>query len=412
MRIFGARRALSLAVLPPLLIAAQIGCRGSLPRGLHPEPSNPLDELVRDSEAGASADQDVLALGPRVRGWLKAEFGPSQSPHPATLDALSAALSEDGALGVQYDQLATFGAEETLTGGSGNCLSQTHLFVAMARALGMRATYREVYRLPDWTQVRGVRVQNRHVAARVHVEGYGTWQVDFGEAVQNPNGLGRDLTDAEARALHFNNLGGAALTRGASETALRHFNRALLLAPRTAQVWANLGTTYLRRGEIPRAEAALREAIRLDPHEVVALTTLARLYRHEGAIKLADAIAKKANQARFAHPFVLYQRGLVALSAGQAEESIRMLEGAVKGLPELMRLRADLGRAYYKAGRFDDAKVSFKRADRLAVSAVDREELIRILMNLTTVPVPAPTLALKHKKEPSVERPRPDMQWP
>lgn len=398
----------------PLILGSLVvlGCRGGgLPAGLHSDPADPLETIVKRSPLGASPDTEVLSLPPEGRAWLAERFGPALAPHPHTLTVLSTAIAEKGALGIGYEQLAVSSAAETLVERVGNCLSQTHLLIALARAMGMRATYREVYRMPDWNQVGKLRIQNRHVAARIHIEGYGTWQVDFGEATHRPNEVGRDLSDEEARALHFNNLGVLALTRGETEAAVRHFNRALLLSPRVAYFWANLGTALLRRGDVPSAEAALRRSVKLDANDVVALTTLARLYRLEGATKLSEGCMARAETARFKHPFVLYQKGLTALRSGNVETSIRLLEEAVRGLPELMRLRADLGRAYFQAERYGDARAAFKVADQLAKSEADRTQLKRLLVELTGPPAPLPTVALKSKGG-EAEAPTPSQDWP
>lgn len=387
-----------------LLLSA---CASSgLPRGIHPTPVDPLTSLVRESPLGASPDHDIMALGP-ARAWLAEQFGPGRADHPAALHRLTAMLSLGGDLDLQYHPLAVHGAENTFRAREGNCLSQTTLFVALARALGMRAYFREVYQTPDWIEQGDLRIKNRHVAARVHINEWGTWEVDFGEAEADPKALGRSLSDLEARAHHFNNLGAAALARDADEDAVRHFNRALLLAPRLAFGWANLGTAYIRLGQAAEAEAALREAARLDPHEVVALTALERLYVNEGARDLAAEMRRRVEQARFQNPFIHYDQGLLALQKDRPKAAVKHLEKALEGLPNLVQLRTDLGRAYYRAERLDRAKKTFREAHDLATTQDERNAVKQALISLTQKKEEAPTrLAVKSRKLDALRRAR------
>ncbi|MEL6184073.1 MAG: tetratricopeptide repeat protein, partial [Myxococcota bacterium] len=207
-----------------------------------------------------------------------------------------------------------------------------------------------------------------------------------------------------------NNLGVAALARDENEEAIRHFNRALLLAPRMAFAWANLGTTMMRLDMNAEAEAALRESARLDPHEVVALTSLERLYARQGAPELAEAMRRLARQARFQNPFVHYDLGLTALREDRAKAAVKHLEKALDGLPELVQLRADLARAYFADEQVDKAKKTFRQAHALATSDEERSLVKRTLLALTKgeeEEPPAP-LALKSRKL-KARRPLPDL---
>lgn len=373
------QRVLSLVCAAALLSS----CASSgLPRRLHPASSDPLATLVIQSPFGASPDEDVLALD-NVQGWLVETFGPGHSSTPRTLRRLASMLSEGGELGIRYGPLAVHGAAETFRTREGNCLSQTTLFVAMARALGMRAYFREVYQAPDWIREGDMRIKNHHVAARVHIRERGSWEVDFGEARPNPEALGRALSDVQARAHHFNNLGAAALTRNANEEAIRHFNRALLLDPRMAFGWGNLGTAYLRLNKMGEAEVALREAARLDPYDVVALYGLERLYTLEGAENLADEMRTLSKKVRDQDPFRQHEQGLLALEEGRPKAAVQHLERALEGLPSLVEVRTDLARAYYRAEQFKRAQRTFREAHDLARTNDERNDVKQALLSLT-----------------------------
>lgn len=363
-------------------IVLSVACASSeLPRPLRPQPSDPLEHLVRTSPLGASPDRDVLTLE-AAEAWLSARFEPNRDHDEKTLRRLAAILGRGGELEIEYHPLAVYGAAETFQTREGNCLSQTTLFVAMARRLGFKVYFREVYQAADWIREGNLHIRNRHVAARVYLRGRGAWEVDFGETRARPEALGRSLTDVEARALHFNNLGAAALSRNANEEAVRHFNRALLLDPKMAFGWANLGTAYLRLEQQDEAEIALRRSATLDPYDLSALYGLERLYTEAGAEDLAAAMRSRSERVRDEDPFRQHERGLTALREGRPEVAVRHLERAFAALPKLIEVRTDLARAYYRANRLQRSRRLFHEAHALARTTDERNTVKQALLSL------------------------------
>jgi len=132
-------------------------------------------------------------------------------------------------------------------------------------------------------------------------------------------------------------LGVVALQRAQPEEALGHFERAVALAPQSAEAHNSLGETYRRLGRHEQALESLNRAVALDGRRVDALLNLAGLLRRLG--RNSEAI--------------LAYRRVLTLN------------------PDSVEAHAGLGLALHDAGELDEALASCQRALALdATSAV------------------------------------------
>lgn len=367
--------------LSALTACAALSGPGSA-RRLHPAPASVFEALVVNRAGAPTEDRDVLDPGPEALAWLRERFPhPTHQPAEIVL-ALAESLGPTGARPMGYDALGVHGARETFRRSVGNCLSLTHLYVALARALGYDASYRRVHQAPDFTQIGDFAVLRTHIAAWVDLGRHGTYLVDFGETERSSPRVGRRISDDRARAQHFNNLGARALTRDQPAEAVLHFRRALLIDRSLAGVWANLGTALLRLEDEAGAEWALRRAVDLDRFEIGALSALARLYRQAGREALARRFDEALDRARWGHPIVLHQDGREAIDAGRYRIAVSKLKRAARKLPELMTVWMDLGRAHFYAGHATEARRAFEKAAELAKTDRQRDELTATLLGL------------------------------
>ncbi len=366
-------------------LAMLTGCVSQLPGPHFSEARDVYTDLVASSPIGIAPDEDVLELPPEVQPYIDQAIE-GKSSVMQRVRALAKLFAEDGALRLEYQMLSDGTARETFESRRGSCLSYTHLYIAIARSLGIDARYREVVAVPQWQLVGDFVVLNRHVAAYGEVPFVGSYVMDFGLLDRNERQVGRVISDARARAQHFNNRGAYALSLGDDEGAIRYFNRALTIDPSLSFVWSNLGTTYIRLEQWQKAEQALRHALTLKTYETTALNQLGRLHNLLGNNEIATAYLNRSEAVRQQNPYFLFQRGVAAQDDGDYKEAIGWLRRAVRAQPEEVLFYVELGKAYRAAGEYERARRAFLNAHHRVASLEDRAILLDALGQPTTPP--------------------------
>lgn len=361
-----------------LIVALGSGCAGQLPGPVYTTPSNPFASLVLDSPLGAAPDEDVLALPSTVDSYIE-EATRGKSTTIQRVNALAALFVTNGGLGMHYEMMADGTAAETFESRVGSCLSYTHLYVAMARRIGIDARYREIIAMPRWEVVGEFAVLSRHVAAYGEVPLVGSYVMDFGLLDENERQYGRVISDQRARAEHFNNRGARALAEGRTEAAVRYFNRGLMLDPELSFIWANLGTALMRLGHYDRAEQALRQSLALRTYEVTALNQLGRLYELMGKTHLAAEFRERADSVRHQNPYVLFQQARAAHAAGEYRDAIGLLRRALRAQPDEVHFYIELGSVFRDTGQIEKARRAFLDAHERITSIEERAALLEAL---------------------------------
>ena len=95
-------------------------------------------------------------------------------------------------------------------------------------------------------------------------------------------------------SIAFYNLGVIFADQGRQEDAIRAYEAALKVNPRSKMVYNNLALVYERKGMFPEAEALYQKAIALDGHYVQAYNNLGQLHAKRGDFKRAIALWRKA----------------------------------------------------------------------------------------------------------------------
>ena len=361
-----------------------MGCASqTMPPAIHSTPLSAFAALAEDGDA--APDVDVLAVPPAAARWLETEFELDAEPTIETVRRLAAAFDKDGSLALRYEPLGATTATETFERRAGNCLAYAHLFIALARALGVDAGYREVLQAPEWQRHGGVAVRSHHIGAHGDIQRYGTFHADFAGQAASGIGWGRRISDDRARAQHFNNLGAIAFIEGDVDLAIRRYRRALRLEPSLPYVWSNLGLAHSRQDDLPKAEWALREAVRLDAHHYPALEGLRDYYERAGHPALAAAYRQRAADAQWQNPFARYDAGVAALNAGEYAKAIVHLESATESLSDQVIVFIHLGRAYFLAERLRKSRQALTRAGELANTREDRNLVAKTIKELEAV---------------------------
>ena len=320
---------------------------------------------------------DLLALSPEMEEFIDARVRPGM-PRSAKARRLMDALFGPDGLDIVYGNTRTRTAVETFEARSGNCLSFTILFVALARHVGLEAHFKEVGEILSWDRRGDVAVTNRHMYAEIEtIEG--VKQVDFMPGVEKRYRSVRRIDERRVLAHYYSNVGAEALTANDPDRAMEMFTRALATDDTLAAAWVNRGVAHRRLGELEAAEADYLRALELDPDEISAASNLARLYQITGRNRAARPYLKLVRKHRRQNPFYHFRLGLEAAGRDELVTARRFLKRAVRLLPEDVMFRVELGKVQVRSGRSRRAERSFERALELSTDEAERARLKRLL---------------------------------
>ncbi len=283
--------------------------------------------------------------------------------------ALIESLLFPSGLDLQYDAKASFTAEETFRYGRANCLSFTHIFVAMARHVGMDVQYNEVDVPPIWDiRQRNTLVLNKHVNAMVIRSGSIRHVVDLNVEEFELHYEQRNISDQLAVAQHYNNKAMGHLVSGEYVNALQYMVKALGLAPEVSYLWNNLGSLYRRSGNLKAAELSYLIALTEDSGDLVAISNVARLYEETGNDELATYYRKKAHYFRMRNPYFLYNLAQQAFANRDYARAEEIAKKAIHRYDKEHRFYFLLGAVYQQMGNSRFAHINFSKALELSDS--------------------------------------------
>ena len=319
----------------------------------------------------APAKENVSYLTPEMRKF--AEEAIAGDLGKDGLDALLQAMLLSSGMNLKYDETATFTAREAFEHGRANCLSFTHMFVAMARHVGFYVNFNEVDVPPIW----GVRktktlVLNKHVNAIVTLQNGDRHVIDLNLEEARGNYERGFISDRLAHAQHYNNRAMELHAGGDHVDAFRYLITALRMEPSVSYFWSNLGSLYRRTGNTQAAEMAYRVALTENPGDLVAMSNASRLYAEIGNDELAGKYAKKVHYFRMRNPYYRYSLAMDAFMEMEYELAREHTEAAIKHYDDEHRFYFLLGAIYRMTGESELADVNFNKA--LELTNNDKQE--------------------------------------
>ena len=323
--------------------------------------------------AGGSEAVDVMGLTPEIERFID-ERVPANLPRSARVQGLMDALFGKDGLDIAYGNLKTKTAAETFRTRSGNCLSFTILFVAMARHVGLEAHFQEVGEILSWDRRGDVAVSNRHMFAEVETTD-GPVRVDFLPGIEKRYRSVQRVGERRVLGHFYSNLGAEALTGDDLDRAMAMFARALEADETLAAAWVNMGVTQRRLGRFDEAEASYLRALELNPNEISAASNLASLYKTTGRSRKAGPYLRQVRKHRSGNPFYHFRRALEAADRGELGVAGRRLKKAIRLLPDDVMFRAELGKIQVRAGRPRRAERSFRKALERSTDEAQRTRL-------------------------------------
>lgn len=278
---------------------------------------------------------------------------------------------------LQYDQYKTFTANETYQRGRGNCLSFTNLLIGMARAVGVDAFYVEVTEMDEYDFADGLVVNQRHICAGIErpqkIE-----LVDFLPNAKKYFNF-RKISDLEAIANYYNNIGYDFLKEGKIDEAINSFNVAKEISPAFTWAYNNLGVALSRKNDLEAAIHSYEIAILLDPSYEAPYGNIANLYLKLGQKEKADEILNRLEFVKSRNPYHHISKGLVLAEEGEHEQAIRELKKAISLDRKNIEARVEIAKLYIYSGETDRAKHHLKKALKLSP---ENSEIKKMLASL------------------------------
>jgi tetratricopeptide (TPR) repeat protein len=266
---------------------------------------------IIDQQQDLYPEINPLALDDEIRALLA-----QQIPPRATVEQRVAKLQEllyaEEYLNIQYSDEKTHTASEVFRAREGNCLSVMNLFVAMARHVGVDANFQTVRVRPSWDRRGDLLVISQHINATGRLGVQRRFVVDFTPEIALQQLTANIVSDQQARALYFNNLGVEAMVIGELDQAIRYFKNGLFLDPGMSIGWNNIGAAYKHQGQMELAEYSYQMAFNADDNNASAINNLAKLYRNQGRTRLATEYEQAISRVNELNPYYHFAVGSVA----------------------------------------------------------------------------------------------------
>jgi Tfp pilus assembly protein PilF len=152
---------------------------------------------------------------------------------------------------------------------------------------------------------------------------------------------------------------------GATEWAVKSFEKAISLEPNSPILYTELGKIYLNNGDIEKAREQFQKAQQLKPDYADAFIQEALMYEKQGkmneAIKQMETVAKQnPNNSE-----ILFQLGRLYFNNNQVSSAIAQFEAAVSLAPNHSNAHYSLGIAYQAKGEKQKAIAEFEKVLQL-----------------------------------------------
>jgi tetratricopeptide (TPR) repeat protein len=239
------------------------------------------------------------------------------------------AISSNGVLDFRYDEGLTLTAKEAFEARTGNCIGFANMMVVLARKVGVKAHYQEVFRRPEWSSREDTLLLVKHINVVLEIPGY-TYMVDISGVKINPNMRQRIIKDNYAKAMYWNNLGAEALLVDDLPTAHAYMSKAIDTAPLITDAWVNMGVVLGRNEQLDDAAFALKYALELDTSEYSAMSNLYEIYIAQEDLESAERIQARVEKYRRSNPYYLLRLSDEALAEARFEDSISLLQRAIR----------------------------------------------------------------------------------
>ena len=349
-------RALLLALVLALPVRAQ-----EPPAPPLPETSLPDESLRATPLPQAAPPAQVMALPVELRQRFHREVLATPAAPPERLHRILQFIRDPAALGIVYEEDATYSVAQAYAVRRANCLSFTLLFLALATEAGLDARAQEIANTLAWHQVQGTIYRNQHINARVRI-GPRSFTVDSSGDDLIAGSLPEPISRERLLAHYYNNLAMQRMEHGDFATGLHLMQQALDADAAHAFLWSNAGVLHVRNGDLRSARRAYERALAIDPNAPTALLNMASLSRRENDARGEEKFRRRLERVQQRDPLHQFVLGIYAERDGDLERAIRHYRSAIRLFDGEHRFHSALARAYLEAGDTRNAGRALRRA--------------------------------------------------
>lgn len=316
-------------------------------------------------EAASVGVEDLIvpfAITEEMRQWALNAV-PASSRPDRKLQTLSERLFGEN-FEIEYERHSVGTAEEVFRDHKANCLAFTHLYIGLARELGLPVYFLEVRDLENFEREGDLVVVSDHIAV-----GYGPSHelmiIDFAAVEGTQYRRIRPIRDMTAVALFYSNRGAEHLRQGRPHEALGWLEKAVKIDPELAAAWINLGVAQRRAGDFVQAQKSYNHALEVDSSAVSAYHNLAALLRLRGQEEEALELLALTDRGSNRNPFSYLALGDLSVRYGRLAEAERFYRRAVRLSEDTAEPFAAMGLLVLENGDRTTARRWLKKARRV-----------------------------------------------
>ncbi len=318
---------------------------------------------------------DPLYLSDEIKHWVEDRVGADPRSDKYLATVLQELLYDENRLNIRYSDEKTYTAVEVFHAGKGNCLSVMNLYVALARHVGIDASFQTIKEVPAWDRRSDLLVLSQHINVTGRIGPREYYVADFTPQIALQRNTEDVISDAAARALYFKNLGVEALVAGDTEQGLAYIKNALFINPENSEAWNNLGAVYLRLGDNLMAEFSFHFALETDSSNVNAMNNLTKYYRRQGDEARANRFERAAERLNKRNPYLVYDQGMDAYIEGDYETARTYFRRAIKLHRYDVEFHFALAEAHQRLGQPGLAEEARESAELLLASSADADQI-------------------------------------
>ncbi len=319
--------------------------------------------LPGEESAAVLPPDEVLVLTPEMRAFTRKLVGRGLPPLERARKLVHVLVRKDFfPKGYYTDYTRT--ASEVFEERSGNCLSYTNLFVAMARELDITARFQLARIPPTWTSDSGYLVRSRHINVLVSdpkISSSSWITIDFNKIASSSIYPHKPVSDAYALSSYYNNLAVDKLYAEDYRATVALLAQAIEIEPNNSDAWVNLAAVYSKHRKDKQTQAAFEAALRAEPGHESALAGLARLYTNRGELDVAAVYTNEIKTRRERDPYFQFATAQAAYENKAYAKSLKHVNQAIdlRARGSFFYLKALV---HYARGELNMANTSLKQA--------------------------------------------------
>jgi tetratricopeptide (TPR) repeat protein len=337
-----------------------------------------LDKLIEARDLDLSRVVRPDQVNDEMREWLYRTVPPRPNSEDRLFDLLMA-LENRKDVELEYRAGYTGTAAEVFSTGKYNCLSYSHLFLALAREIGVDASYYQVQRSRRFRREGDVVLVSGHVTV-----GFGPAPnerlIKFNVRSDADYRTARPISDLTALGLYYSNRGSEMITEGRLDEAREWLEVATRLAPHLPGNWVNLGVAKRRLGDEDGAEKAYLRALEIGERFFPAYRNLAALYQLRGEEEMRARMMSLLGGRGNRNPYTWLALGDHAFGQGLLDEAGDYYRRSLRLASDPAEPLAALGLLALREGNADEAREWLERA-RSAGPAVERIEELELALD-------------------------------